>query len=226
MHGCGRALTRTHTSTGLNAVYQWHDRGVTFLPCSDLAAAEWIATSDEHWWKLVTRGPAGFPAYARLRFIPDPIYEGQSENDVDRPNGILSDMEQLRVAAGSLLGHTGSPSEGYLLIWDGWGEDSFPDLVLRAPRVAVPGREYYLCRVWLSDFVSGTIEDSWQAKTDRAMPPPAFIWPKDRAWCITQDVDPHWASIGAEQAMIDQLLTEPRLDVVQVEANQKLPFYF
>lgn len=111
-------------------------------------------------------------------------------------------------------------------MWDGWGEHAFPDVVLRTPRVVVPNREYYLCRVSLPDFVSGAIEDSWQAETDCFMPPPAFIWPSDRAWCITQDVDPHWAGIGAEQALIDPLLTEPRLDVVQVEANQKRPFYY
>ena len=28
-------------------------------------------------------GPPGFAAYARLRFLTDPTYEGQSENDVD-----------------------------------------------------------------------------------------------------------------------------------------------
>ncbi len=57
------------------------------------------------------------------------------------------------------------------------------------------------------------------------MPSPAFIWPSDRAWCITADVDPHWAGIGADHAAIDMLLTESRLDVVPVEANEKLPFY-
>ena len=196
-----------------------------FVPCSDPAAAKWIATSDERWWNLVTLGPPGFPAYARLRFIPDPAYEGQSENDAVRQDDVLSDADQLRIAVGTLLLHTGTPTEGYLLVWDGWGGDSFPERVLRAPRVVVPNREYYLCRVSLPDFVSGAIEDSWQAETGQPMPLPAFIWPSGRAWCITSDVDPHWAGIGAEQVLIEALLTESRVDVVRVEANQKLPFY-
>lgn len=195
------------------------------FPYSDRAAAKWITTSDEHWWNLVTLGPPGFPAYARLRFIPDPAYEGQSENDAARQDDALSDNDQLRIAVGTLLQHTGSPTEGYLLIWDGWGGDSFPEPLLRTPQVVVPNREYYLYRVSLQDFVSGAIEDSWQTETGQLMPHPAFIWPSDRSWCITSDVDPHWAGIGAEQALIDPLLTEPRLDVVRVEANQKLPFY-
>lgn len=196
-----------------------------FVPCSDLAAAKWIASSDEHWWNLVTLGPPGFPAYARLRFMPDPAYEGQSENDASHQDDALSDNDQLRITVWTLLLHAGSPTEGYLLIWDGWGSDSFPGPVLRTPRVMVPSREYYLCRVSLPDFVSGAIEDSWQAETDRPMPPPAFIWPSDQSWCVTSDVDPHWAGIGAAQALVDPLVAEPRLDVVRVEGNQKLPFY-
>ncbi|TDU30539.1 hypothetical protein EDF61_101500 [Arthrobacter sp. JUb115] len=47
------------------------------FPCSDQEAAKWITTGVEHWCNLVTLGPPGFPAYARLRFIPDPTYEGQ-----------------------------------------------------------------------------------------------------------------------------------------------------
>lgn len=196
-----------------------------FVPCSDLAAAKWIAASDEWWWNLVTLGPPAFQAYARLRFIPDPAHEGQSENDAARRADAPSDNDLLRTAVGTLLQHTGSPAEGYLLIWDGWGRESFPERVLRTPRVVIPNRKYYLSRVSLPDFVSGAVEEAWQAETRRSMPHPAFIWPADRAWCITSDVDPHWAGIGAEQALIDSLLTEPRLDVVRVEPNEQLPFY-
>ena len=31
----------------------------------------------------MTFGPIGFPAYARVRFIPDPIHEGQREHEAD-----------------------------------------------------------------------------------------------------------------------------------------------
>ena len=201
-----------------------------FSPCSDLAAAQWITAGDEHWWDLVTLGPTGFPAYARLRFIPDPAYAGQSEHEGACQNGALQDdapseSEQLRIAVEVLLQHASSPTEGYLLMWDGWGEDQFPAPVLRTPRVVTTGREYYLCKVSLPDLVSGAVEDWWEAETGCPMPNPAFIWPSDRAWCITSDVDPHWAGIGADQAVINTFLTESRLDVVRVEANEKLPFY-
>lgn len=147
---------------------------MTFDPCLDLTVAEWITASDEPWWSLVTLGPPGFPAYARLRFIPDPAYEGQSENDAVRHSEVIPEIDQLRVAVETLLQHTDAPAEGRLLIWDGWGEEAFPD----------------------------------------------------RAWCITQDVDPHWAGIGAEQAAIDPLVNDPRLDVVPVDPDQKMPFSY
>ncbi|WP_010525085.1 hypothetical protein [Nesterenkonia sp. F] len=201
-------------------------RGMTFNPCSDLTAAEWITASDEPWWSLVTLGPPGFPAYARLRFIPDPAYEGQPENDVVPQGDDLPEIDQLRVAVETLLPHTDSSAEGYLMMWDGWGEDAFPDAIVRTARVVVPNREYYVCKVSLPDFVSGVVEASWEARTGGDMPPPAFIWPVDRSWCITQDVDPHWAGIGAEQAAITSLSAQLHLDVVQVEPDQKLPFYY
>lgn len=97
-----------------------------FVPCSDLAAAKWIAASDGHWWNLVTLGPPGFPAYARLRFIPDPAHEGQPESAAARQADAPSDNDQLRIAAGTLLQRTAASDEGYVLIWDGWGGDSFP----------------------------------------------------------------------------------------------------
>jgi hypothetical protein len=201
-----------------------------FVPCSDVAAAQWIATSDEPWWDLVTLGPSGFSGYAKLRYIPDPAYEGQSEHECAQQNGALpagslSETEQLRIAVGALLQHTSTPTEGYLLVWDGYGDNILPTTVLHSPRVVLPDREYYLCRVPLPDFVSGAVEATWEAEADLPLQPPAFIWSSDRAWCVTSDIDPHWAGIGADLAAIDSLLTELRLDVIQAERGQKLPFY-
>ncbi len=54
---------------------------MTLTYCWDLSAADWIAHSDLRWSQLVGFGPASFEAYARLRFLPDPVRPGQSEND-------------------------------------------------------------------------------------------------------------------------------------------------
>jgi hypothetical protein len=151
-----------------------------FVPCGDVAAAQWIATSDEPWWDLVTLGPSGFPGYARLRHIPDPAYEGQTEHEGAQHNGdlpadSLSETEQLRIAVNELLQHTSTPTEGYLLMWDGYGDNMFPTTVLHSPRVVIPGREYFVCQVSLPDFVSGAVGATWEAEADVPLQPPAFV---------------------------------------------------
>ena len=57
------------------------------------------------------------------------------------------------------------------------------------------------------------------------MPDPAFIWPADHAWCIANDVDPHWIGIGADTPAIDQLVAHPLLDVVPADPRQEQPYY-
>jgi len=57
------------------------------------------------------------------------------------------------------------------------------------------------------------------------MPNPAFIWPADRSWCVADDVDPHWAGIGADRSAIDQLLADPRLDIVRADPREDPPHY-
>ena len=57
------------------------------------------------------------------------------------------------------------------------------------------------------------------------MPDPAFIWPADHAWCIANDVDPHWAGVGADGSAIDELLADSRLDVVPADRSQDQPYY-
>lgn len=48
-----------------------------------MSPADWIVASAVPWRRLVGFGPSGFAAYARLRYLPDPAYEGQSEADAD-----------------------------------------------------------------------------------------------------------------------------------------------
>ncbi len=198
---------------------------MTVTAPADLSPAGWIAASGRPWERLMTLGPPGFAAYARLRFIPDPAYAGQSEGDVDVAADHLSDAAQIRAAVETLLRHTGTPDDGYLLVWEGWGHEVFPRRALLRPRLTLPGRAYHLFRVPLPDLVSGAAEAAWEREGGSWMPEPAFVWPADRAWCVTADVDPHWAGIGAAPAAVDALLADPRLDVVRTDPDAQQPFY-
>ena len=204
--------------------------------------------SDQPWQQLVGFGPLRYPAYARLRFLPDPAYGGQSENDVDVDEA-LTRTAQLRALLDRLTPHTGTPDDCYFCLWDGWGgieggdrawvvhswdgritkgpqmAPAFPSSVLHGPKVVVPNRAYFLFRGTISDFGDWGAADMWPGQPHHGMPDPAFIWPADHAWCVANDVDPHWAGIGAGSSAIDQLLADPLLDVVPADPHQDQPSY-
>ncbi len=221
---------------------------MALIPCSDISAAGWIMASDRPWDQLVGFGPEAFPAYGRLRFLPDPDDEGQRENDLDF-DVAETETAQLRVVLESLTRHTSTPDDCYFCLWDGWADieggdgarvldvrqgttskgpliaPAFPPSVLEGPKVVVPNREYYLFRGSIGDFGDWGAAEMWPGQPRLEMPDPAFIWPEDHAWCIANDVDPHWAGIAADVSAIDQLVADPRLDVVPADPHEVQPFY-
>jgi hypothetical protein len=223
---------------------------VALTPYADLSAADWLVDSDQPWQQLVGFGPSGLSAYARLRFLPDPGYQGQSENDVSLGAEAPAETEQLRIVLETLACYTSTPDECYFCLWDGWGSDieggdggqigsritgtarretriapAFPRSVLDGPKVVVPNRAYYLFRGKLTDFSDWGPAEIWPGQHRLHMPDPAFIWPADRTWCVANDVDPHWAGIGADRSAIDQLVADPRLDVVRANPHENPPHY-
>jgi hypothetical protein len=112
------------------------------------------------------------------------------------------------------------------MISTGWAE--FPSLsspALREPMVVVPNRAYYLFRGTVSELGDRGPADGWPGQPGTGIADPAFVWPADHAWCIANDVDPHWAGIGADTAAIDQLVADPRLDVVPADPRADQPRY-
>ncbi|WP_433306913.1 hypothetical protein ACQP2F_22075 [Actinoplanes sp. CA-030573] len=214
---------------------------MTLTFCSDLTAADWIARSDLPWQRLVTFGPGGFDAYARLRLLPDPEHPGQSENDVEAEDWR---GEQLPRLFETLAGYTTVPGDCYFLVWEGFGggdpgtglaeavprPDAVPGLAPARPtpgrptpgrpKVVVPHREYWLFRGPLAEVGAWGMPESLPDETA-----PAFVWPADHAWCVALDVDPHWAGIGGRELLVERLTTDPRLDVVRADPAASPPAY-
>jgi hypothetical protein len=170
-------------------------------------------------------GPSGFDAYARLRFLPDPLYNGQPEITLDNPNA-PSEHQLLQATLEVLAKHTTTADEVYFCLWAGWGSDAFPPSVLNGARVAVSNRDYFMLLGNLSDFGEWHILESPPGQSGFDLPDPAFIWPDDHAWCIANDVDPHYAGIGATSRAVEQLLADPNLDVVRTDPGDEPPFYY
>lgn len=189
--------------------------------CPDTGAADWLVRSGTPAEQLITFGPSGFEAFARLRFIPDPVRAGQSEADADLADDHPSDIEQARRALRLLEAFTSTPEECYFCLWEGYSDARLPAQVQRGPLVELPDRRYALLRGSLDDI------DAWEADLGggQVIAPPAFVWPADHRWCLASDVDPHWAGIGAERAAIDALVDDPRLDVVRASPTDDQPCY-
>jgi hypothetical protein len=189
--------------------------------CPETTAANWLVESRTPSTQLIFFGPAGYDAYARLRFIPDPTRPGQAEADVQLPHDHPSDISQARTALHQLARFTSTPEECYFCLWEGYSDVKLPPEVARGPLVDLPHRRYALLRGSLGDI------DGWEEDLGGGQPiaPPAFVWPVDHGWCFASDVDPHWAGIGAEQAAVDALLDDPGLDVVAARPSDAQPLY-
>lgn len=127
-----------------------------------------------------------------------------------------------------LARHTTTPAKCYYLVWEGWPDVEAECERLGAARVDLHDahlgtvRSYYLLR-------GDTNLSSWENDDALAigsrLPIPAFIWPADRAWCVVRDVDPHFATIGANAAAITDVLADPRIDVVDDDPTVDPPRY-
>ena len=189
--------------------------------CPDVTAADWLVGSGTPFDQLVTFGPAGFEAFARLRFIRDPRSPQEEEADVDKLIDHPSDISQTRRALHRLARFTSTPDLCYFCLWEGYSDVPLPPAAQRGPLVEIPHRRYALLRGAVLDI------DSWEAVlgAGRSIPPPAFVWPADRRWCFASDVDPHWAGIGAARVAIEALVSDPDLDAVPASPADEQPVY-
>lgn len=158
---------------------------------------------------------------ARLRYIPDPARSGMAEAGVELDDDHPSDIRQARIALDTLARHTSTPGNCFACVWDGYGDPSTDPDVFAGPLVRLPWRRYAL--------FTGSLTDLADWADGRNGPslitPPAFVWPEDRRWCFTSDVDPHWAGVAAGHAAIDDLMNSPTLDVVAGPPGHAVPSY-
>ena len=192
----------------------------------DATPAAWIDAADLSWSKLICLGPDGFERCTRLCFIPDPTHPGQQEGDVPTRDDPAPEIDQLRLAADVLTAHTTTPDSCFFALWDGWGV--IPADGPSKPTWQVPDRDYFLFHGPLSALGD---EDQWRGALLAPgqswwLPLPGFVWPADQAWCLTKDVDPHYAAIAASAAATQDLLSRSQLDLVPADPAEVPPHYW
>lgn len=108
---------------------------------------------------------------------------------------------------------------------------AFAPTILQGPKVSIPDRNYHPLRTYflfrgsLTDFGDWGAADYLPGMPRTDMPNPAYVWPAGHAWCLANDVDPHWAGIGASAAAIDELLQTEGLDITRSDPTEPQPEY-
>ncbi|WP_127479407.1 hypothetical protein [Nocardioides pantholopis] len=187
--------------------------------CTDPAAFDWLRHSRAEPERLITWGPDGFEAYARVRFVPDPTPTTPAEADVVLADDHPTDLVQVGRVLRHLAAYTEAPEECCYCVWDGYSDldlSRFPD----RSRARLRDRGYVILQGSLTDF------DTWEeCLGGDAAWPPAFVWPADRRWCLTKDVDPHWAAVGGSAAAVRSLVEDERLDAIRADPSAPVPAF-
>lgn len=181
---------------------------------TDPMLATWLFRAPCNPEELITLGPPGFECLVRLLYLPDPATEGLPETDaVDDVFG-PGDGSLVEQAA-NLLGQSLHQRLTFCL-WDGYSDMPLPGRT----NVDVSGLRSYV-------LAQGTFDDlhQWTASIGLTETrPPAFTWPEDRSWCITSDVDPHWAAVACDHLSRDRLLAS-HLPTSEMHPNDRIPRY-
>lgn len=156
-----------------------------------------------------------------------------------RPGSLA--LPQLEALCRALAPHTATPDGCLIAMWEGWGalnggsvrltiEDgrttaveplprAFTDAEWAAPRFRLPDRDYLLLAGPLdavADVARGPVDDDGQS--------PALVWPQDRAWCVSTEVDHDSTVVGGSRAAVDAVLADPALEAVEVGPDDSLAF--
>jgi hypothetical protein len=85
---------------------------------------------------------------------------------------------------------------------------------MTGPLLTVNGEAHFL--------FSGALADAgewgaarWSSGAPRDINSPNLMWPADHAWFVTTSIEGTWSGVGGSAALVDDLLRDPRLEVVR-----------
>lgn len=133
------------------------------------------------------------------------------------PAGGLIPPDLLTHLVETLAKFTTTPDVGVAGIWEGFGGYTFPP----GPRLELPHRNHVLFEVGATAFSDPTWLDRaiWCRTPDDRPQTPAILWPDDRAWVLTNDVDDEYSFIGGSRDLIDALVADPATECLEIPAG-------
>jgi hypothetical protein len=146
-----------------------------------------------------------------------------SDQDHDALTGVFDDAPEVGSLPPELAGplvnvlarRTTTPGSCWFAVWEGFG--GLREEVRRAPRFALPGREYHLLR--------GTV-DALTANVDLAPfeQTPNLWWPDDHAWCVATEIDLNTTYIGCDRACCDRVIALPGVEALPIDPASGIDF--
>jgi hypothetical protein len=126
--------------------------------------------------------------------------------------GFALEDEQVDVLVELLAPHTTTPDH----VWFAWGQHMSESSAV-FPRVLLGRDEYLLGAGPL------TAAQSFGARREAVTyEAPGVWWPQDRAWCVGSDADIDSSVVGGSAALVDLVLTDPRLEALPVGPSDSL----
>ena len=152
------------------------DTESSVVPATSAQPADWIvADAAEDWANTVRWGPRGFAVYARVDFVPPGVEPGSTD-----------DNELYDVVFAVLARFTGTPSQCWAAVWEGWCGEEAPT-GSRGALVSIPNREMLLYEADVSA-LADVPHLAWQSPSPSQIAP-HLSWPEDRRWCVAVEVD-------------------------------------
>ncbi|AXT84138.1 hypothetical protein C6I20_02290 [Aeromicrobium sp. A1-2] len=215
---------------------------MTLIPLADLTAADWFLADQAPLTLRSTLGPSGFDAYARV------LHAEQNPGDAERDEGHLRDS-LLRALCDVLARHTTTPDACFFGLWEGYGDihggDAVGFLTTFSGPPRWPGRiftqekppppvppafpPHVMDGPLLGDqfLFAGRLAEAghWGAApygqgVPRDINSPNLMWPTDHAWFVTTNIEGTWTGVAGSDALLTELLAEPRLEVVRTRYDE------
>lgn len=145
-----------------------------------------------------------------------------------------------------ILAEQTTMSDGWFAVWEGSGLDggnvisvawhvdhpppprtpsryrsrsTLPRTVLRGPKLRLPNREYLILTGPLDAVGKLGVWEAWDPGDSRHFEhiTPNLWWPEDRAWCAANEVDASWTCIGGTRQLIQEILSAPELETLELD---------